>query len=328
MPVIYPLFVALYGEPSIQALASGYLLATIEKGLRQGCPLAQLIFNLVIKPALLKAAAAAPEATILFFADDGNVEGPVAEVKLAVMVLVEEFAKVGLEFNYSKSLFYDGQPVVDGLRQELMGVRHDGEEVWFTRVLGAKIVGRAVGDEDFVQAAVKSKLDQLGRALEKFTWLDPDVALLLLTHCVNTRPSYMARAYPPSVIQEGLRGFDGKVDECLTGICRAAGAWWTPTLRGLTVDLGEGGYWVDTIGRHLRGGARILCGGGLGTATVSNGAISLSGNAGGHLSGTKTTVFSFYSIFSRESASASSWGNHIAFTNSRTSGTGGSKGAV
>ena len=88
-----------------------------------------------------------------------------------------------------------------------------------------------------MQQVLRSTVDKQLRGLNLIAQLQPDVALLLLTYCVNTRPSFVARNYPPEISQGYLREFDAAVDECLAKICQAtdiAGAWW---LRGLPVDM-------------------------------------------------------------------------------------------
>lgn len=242
MPDIYPLFEWLYGTASFLVLASGATVAMIESGLRQGCPLASLVFNLTIRLPLVEAQKVAPSTLIMFYADDGNLKGPASEVKEAVMVLVEAFAKVGLSFNCAKSIYLDGQ-APDGLGDtlEFMGVREDGFDVSFTRAEGAKICGRAVGSEQYVRESVAKTLKQQGDILPYLPGLPTDVALLLLTYCVNTRPTFLARNFPPSIVQHGLAEFDAWVDECLEAIAQTTGgewAWWVSEVRALPVDLG------------------------------------------------------------------------------------------
>jgi hypothetical protein len=70
--------------------------------------------------------------------------------------------------------------------------------------------------------------------------LPVDAALILLTFFVNARPVYMARNYPPSLVQGPLEEFDKAVDACLARICQVPNfdnAWRIPTLRGLPVDI-------------------------------------------------------------------------------------------
>ena len=240
MPELYPIFEWLYGGSSTLVLASGAIVGTVESGLRQGCPLAGIFFNLGIAAVLREASQAAPSTKILFFADDGNLEGDKESVKVAVMVLFEGFARIGLAVHDIKSVYYDGLPVGEEGAMELMGIRNNGEAVRFTRVAGAKIVGRVVGDEAFVKEAVARTVLKQARGLDKIALLQTDVALLLLTYCVNSKPTYLARNFPPSIIQTCLVEFDDKVDRCLATICQVIDPvlpYWVKDLRGLPVDL-------------------------------------------------------------------------------------------
>jgi len=260
-PELYPLFAWLYGAPSILVLKNGEVVATIETGLRMGCPLAVLFFCLVLAPILESVAAAEPEATIMYYADDGNIIGECEAVKRATVLLVDGMLKVGLRCHREKSVYYDGGPVLEGGATELIGHLDSGEALHLKRVEGAKIVGRAIGSNAFVQASLSKTLNKHRRGLEHIHQLQPDVALLLLTYCVNARPMFLARNFPPADVGAHLRAFDDEVDTCLASILQmpAAGfatAPWIPRLRGLPITYG--GIALTRLA-NINGAAHTAC---------------------------------------------------------------------
>ena len=239
MPQLYPIFEWCYGGSSSLVLASGEEVDTIETGLRQGDPLATLFFNLAIKPILSRVAEAVPRVLLMFYSDDGNVQGKAEDVKTACSLLVEEFRAVGLEFHCAKSIYYDGQPFEEG-SMENIGTMACGEMIRFKRAAGAKILGRAIGDAAFVGSSVRNTLSKHMRGMDKIGRLPADVALVLLLYCVNARPMFMARNFPPEIVQESLLQFDAAVDRSVATICQVvdhSDAWWVPALRGLPVNL-------------------------------------------------------------------------------------------
>jgi hypothetical protein len=238
-PELYPAFEWLYGESSDLVLASGEVVARIESGIRAGCGAGTLLFDLGLNPVLKRVAAAEPEVTVQFYSDDGNLEGEPANVKRATVRLVEEMADIGLSCHFGKSLYYDGQ-LVEGEANESMG-EFNGEEILFRRTEGAKIVGRAVGLDAYVQAQLERTLAKQARGMDRIAQLQPDVALILLTYCVNTRPMFLARNFDSETIQQHLSLFDEAVDKCVACICQCTNGeatWWMKELRGLPVDLG------------------------------------------------------------------------------------------
>ena len=239
-PELYHFFVWGYGDSSLLVLLTGEIVATIGSGVRMGDPAAGFWFDLGLKPVLDKVEEVAPEAEVLFYADDGQIMGTSQAAKDAAVAIVEGLQSVGCEVHLLKSIYFDGEPAADG-DTELMGQLSDGSEVRFKRAEGAKIVGRAVGLEDWVEASITKSMEKHIRGLEVIWELPPDVALLLLTFCINARPMYLARNFPPEIIGGHLRKFDALVDECLCKIIQVGpdfdGGWWIPRLRGLPVDL-------------------------------------------------------------------------------------------
>jgi len=149
---------------------------------------------------------------------------------------------VGCEVHTVKSVYFDGKPVLAG-EMELMGQLRDGTGVSFKRAEGAKVVGRPIGRDEWVQASIAKTLSKQMCGLDHLWKLPPDVALLLLTFCINTRPMYLSRNLPLEVIGDQLRAFDARVDKCLANITQAGydqddWGFWFPRLRGLPVDLG------------------------------------------------------------------------------------------
>jgi hypothetical protein len=138
----------------------------------------------------------------MFYTDDGNLMG----VKTAIMVLVKGFAQIGLSMHFGKSVYYDGQPVAEVGETERMGYLDDDTPVDFTRAEGAKIVGRAIGTDAYFEASVAKTLSKHTRGLDVTGKLQTDVAVLLLTYCINTRPMFLARNFPAEVVKMPRQG--------------------------------------------------------------------------------------------------------------------------
>ena len=242
MPELYPLFEWLYGEPSVLVLKTGEVVADIETGLRMGCPLAVLLFGLAIAAVLELVANAKPGVRLMYFADDGTIFGECGAVKAAILLLVEGLLAIGLKCHQGKSVYYDGQLVAEGAR-EVMGSLPSGEEVSFKHADGAKIVGRAIGSNAFVEATYTKMLNKHKRGLGLLHQLPPDAALVLLLYCVNARPMFLARNCAPAEVGDHLVDFDHAVDQCLAKILQTPAAdfeaaWWISRLRALPVDFG------------------------------------------------------------------------------------------
>jgi hypothetical protein len=98
-----------YGIPSLLHIfgLNGELIVTIlsRVGMRQGCPLAQMLFCLGVKTSVTAAKAAAPDVRVTGISDDRNFTGPVdgEQVTIAVQTFSTHVARIGLRFQGHKS---------------------------------------------------------------------------------------------------------------------------------------------------------------------------------------------------------------------------------
>ena len=96
-----------YGRHSI--LFFGNSRISSEEGAQQGCPLAILLFSLVLHPLLLKIKAECKDLLLnVSFLDDVTLSGTRADLQRAFDLFVSMGAEVGLHLNAQKSLVWCG----------------------------------------------------------------------------------------------------------------------------------------------------------------------------------------------------------------------------
>jgi hypothetical protein len=154
----------------------------------------------------------------MFYTDDGNLVSDAEDVKTAIMALVKGFNQSSFSVHFGKSIYYDGQPVAEVGETERMRYLDDATPLDFTRAEGAKIIGRAIGTDAYVEASVAKTLSKHTRGIDVIGKLQTDVAVLLLTYCINTRPMFLARNFPAEVVKMPLAEFDRVVDKGLATI--------------------------------------------------------------------------------------------------------------
>jgi hypothetical protein len=154
------------------------------------------------------------------FADDSYIY---ATLKAALQVLAEirqrlwEDAK--LSFNMSKVKIYipgvsrerarelvlqhiDSDPSLESLRQ-LYDLDTADPDLGIINVTGLKCVGVPIGTPEFVDAFVRSKIDDIQHDVQKLRIIqDPKIHYDLLRFCQHTRIAFLARNVPPDVMMK------------------------------------------------------------------------------------------------------------------------------
>lgn len=191
-----------YAAPSPLLTADGSTIHMCGTGVKQGDPLASVLFCLGIQSALDTIRQRFPRCVILADMDDITVLGPAEEMPALVNAFELDVANIGLSLNRAKchqmNLDTTEQGALEGLR----------------------IMGAYIGAESYQRRQLTEDFDRLHATLDRIVTEEPAVALPIAKYCVNARPIYIARTMRPEIIHHLARAFDDHVD---TALLRIAG---------------------------------------------------------------------------------------------------------
>ncbi len=188
-------------------------------GVRQGCPLAALIFAVGIAP-VYKKAIEGTGADCMAFLDDGNFVGTPEQVLAAIKRLEPLANRLGLKFVDQKSQWFslNDDPHLPTVQEWLDG--RQGVKV--VRDAGL-ILGAPVG---LNRAAIEKLLDDCIREHDTFFNLllhdsiPPQEALILLRLSGVPRMNYLTRCVDPDLTRKATKAFDDRVlTTALTKLC-------------------------------------------------------------------------------------------------------------
>jgi len=83
------------------------------------------------------------------------------------------------------------------------------------------VLGVPVGSDQFIKTSVHDKLNSATEVLPLLKALEPGAAGIILTQCINQKPSYLLRTSPP--LLNDVRSFDDKVDNAINEVCQNTG---------------------------------------------------------------------------------------------------------
>jgi hypothetical protein len=216
-------------------------------GVRQGDPLAPLLFCLYMRDVYCKVAEQA-DVTLYGFFDDLNVEGTPKEVMAALAALQCLLPSISLECNTAKSHFayfhQEQSPLMQSIRETLAQNNIEEHFEWM------ELVGGVIGkDEAAIRAGMASMFgsnagrDAFFRRLQ-FDELSVQSAMLLLRQCAVPQMNYLLRCTPPVCIAEQATSFDeSMLDSARTKL--RVGRWergLADTTRQLRAALRHGGF--------------------------------------------------------------------------------------
>jgi hypothetical protein len=158
-----------YNQPSILVTNSGHTLASAE-GVRQGDPIAPLLFSLALRPLLEHLQTTLPKATIIAYLDDIYILNP--ESSPILPVVSEAFKHSPVALNRQKST----EERIDRLR-----------------VTGMKALGTFIGPELHRRNFLQGKIDKLDTALKTLRDLPKQHALLLLRGSIHLLLRHLQR---------------------------------------------------------------------------------------------------------------------------------------
>ena len=200
-----------YGSSSDLYFRDGTLAAECGTGVRQGDPLACILFCLTLLPIQQVMAAQFPTLSIMADMDDVTAFGPSAVMPTFLGAITAAAADIGLSVHPGKSQAWvrADNPAIDSALR--------------TTTEGHKLMGTFVGTEDYQTMSTRSALEQYSSVVDLLLLLDPNVAFPLLQCCVNTRPVYLARTTAPWISEPLLPAFDARIDGALAHLGGAGG---------------------------------------------------------------------------------------------------------
>ena len=217
-PALLPWYRWAYGTSSQLFFADGNLATTCESGVRQGDPLACILFCLGIQSLLQDLQLRFPQLTLMADLDDLTAFGPLADMSAFMRDVSSAASEIGLTVHTEKSRAWISP---DTAAPSTLAVT--------TR--GHKLMGTFVGTREFQSEATELALEEYASTLAVLSTLDPTLAFPLLQSCVNTRPVYLARTTAPWISGPLLPGFDARVDQALLRIAGSAAAELPPPAR-------------------------------------------------------------------------------------------------
>ena len=158
-----------YNYPSILVTNSGQTLASAE-GVRQGDPLAPLLFSLAIRPMLEHLQKTLPKASIIAYLDDMYILNP--ETTPLLPRVIRAFKESPVALNKEKS----SEQSVDRLR-----------------ITGLKALGTFIGPEAERRTFLQGKIDILSKAIKTIQNLPKQYALLLLRGSIQLLLRHLQR---------------------------------------------------------------------------------------------------------------------------------------
>jgi len=232
LPKLTRLFLWAYGEPTDLRDSTGNVMFQSASGVKQGDAAGGLFFNTTFTGKLDEVVAEmdGKVATVAIH-DDTYLYGSGTDCALAIGILVDKIKAIGLDLAEAKCKV---------LRNEEMS--HVDTTLQMTGTSeGIVALGVPIGTEEFITRKSKEMLTKHGAVLECIADLPPEMAVPILSSCVNGRPSHLLRTVHPDLIHDATIEWDKKMDQALIKIMKTtAGAFddYSRKVRGLTVSRG------------------------------------------------------------------------------------------
>ena len=201
-PSLIPWFRWAYGDASMLSFSDGLPAASCGTGVRQGDPLACLLFCLGTLDMLQSLARRFPDVHILADLDDITVMGPTAQMPAVVAAISTLATPLGLDLHPQKSSAWIDSP-------------RDVPAALVTTLEGHRLMGTYVGTHEFQSHRTRQSLEDNLATVDLIAALDPTIAFPMLQCCINTRPVYLARTTGPWIMEPLAPDFDARIDQAL-----------------------------------------------------------------------------------------------------------------
>ena len=207
-----------YQQPS--ALRFGDTMIPSAGGVQQGDPLGPLLFATAIHQ-LTQDLRAGPLDLALFYLDDGIIAGDVASVGAALSHIQTRGVELGLALNAAKCEVVAVGPLQHAALAPHLPPQFLSAPDGSSRLKrNFEFLGGAIGDDAFVQAHTRARVEAVGPLLDALAELgDAQVGLRLLRSCAGYgRLVHSMRCNPPHSQRAALQLFDGKVQAAFSSI--------------------------------------------------------------------------------------------------------------
>ena len=177
-------------------------------GVQQGCPLASVLFSLVLNILVNSIKDKFPHLKLnLWYLDDGHLCGKVDDLVKIIALINEEGKNLGLFLNLSKCVAF-GQNL-QTFPSEI--IRAEG---------GLNVLGAPVGDKEFVRLGIGKLVKKFEKIFEKSRLLQNPQQQLLILRCSTGTPKmiYWMRTVDPEMITLEIEEFDRNVNSALQHI--------------------------------------------------------------------------------------------------------------
>ena len=192
--------------------SEGKLVGTVlsTSGLRQGSPLASMYYCAFFQPMLETLSMEFPEVEFHAFIDDVTMSSlKSAQIEKAFQRLQELMVQYSLTLATKKCIWFgegSAQPIPPSLK--VQGVRNEEEAV--------KVLGAHIGKENQIKKRLMEAVDKQDTSFQRLKAMGlSNVALILLSQCINVKQQYVMRVHPPSVTKEASTKFDDNVESVL-----------------------------------------------------------------------------------------------------------------
>ena len=221
-PELLPWVITSYSSPSF--LRFGNVDITSSSGFHQGDPLASLLFALVLHPVIISIVMQVPSLALhTWFLDDGTLIGTADELGQVVDVLLQEGPARGLFLSTRNTV---DDPTKAKTTVWSRPVDNDDDEpiqrgIPRVREAGITLLGAPIGDQSFVEAFLKKKVEKVAEITGLLPHLqDPHTEFSLLRSCLSL-PKLMFTLRTVATTphhQASLSKFDQLTREALTRI--------------------------------------------------------------------------------------------------------------
>ena len=217
LPECLPWAVACYGSSSFLQFGTSTLSST--SGAQQGDPFAGVLFAITLQPVVEIIEAEVPSLAVhVWFFDDGTAAGNLDELGRVVDIVKREGPARGLNLNPDKSSIWcplvtgPGEP--DPLLRRIPRVEDSG----------VKLLGSPVGDSDFVERFLKSRIEKVRSITKELSSLhQPHLEFVLLRSCLALpKIVYLLRSTDTTSLSPLLQDFDSITREGLSRILGGA----------------------------------------------------------------------------------------------------------
>ena len=241
-PELCGIFIAAYGNSSFLYKGNGQFVGECAAGTKQGDPLSSIFFYLVIhkamENALIKLKERHPDRDIdiheILFADDCTLFGDPDFILENFDIYIEEFGKLGLEIQPSKTVILLTNSDLDSdaktkilLNAEKYNITSDQ-----VRFDGMMVMGCPVGSDDYIKSMIlemQTLFNNSCDALEKlicpidstYPPIHSQIASVILSKCINTKLIYDTRTIEPRFLGVFSAAADNRVDDLFAKIIKS-----------------------------------------------------------------------------------------------------------